>query len=123
MDKQSLHFALTRAAHPGRAARRAALASAATALALLLAGCSEDRVQQLEERVNLVEAKADSAEKRAKAAEAMAAQTPQIVQPDPAPINDLAAGDEDPATDVTGDGDPAAAPPPADNGKAAAAGA
>jgi hypothetical protein len=128
MDEQSPLFARSRATSQRsitrRFARRITLAATsvapAAALLLLLAGCSEDRVQQLEERVKLVEAKADSADKRSKAAEAMAADTPQIAQPEPVPQTDLASSEEDPATDVNGDGDPAAPPPPADNGKPAA---
>ena len=101
------------------AARRMALASAASAIALLLSGCDADRVSALEERVKTVEAKADAAEKRAKAAESLAVSNqPQAVsQPDPVPQNDDPSAGDFPESSGDDPGDPAVPPPMADNGK------
>ncbi|WP_421847738.1 hypothetical protein [Novosphingobium sp.] len=101
-------------------ALRVALASAATALSLLLSGCDADRVSALEERVTAVEAKADAAEKKAKAAEALAVtnQPQPISQPEPVVQNNDNPDGDDPAASVDDGGDPAPPPPPmADNGK------
>jgi hypothetical protein len=116
MDGQHPHFANLRDLIP----RRVALSSAAAALALLLAGCGDQRVDALEQRLNSVEAKADAADKRAKSAESLATQTQPIVQPDPAPQNDLDPNEQDAGDGSVPDGgDPDVPPPPmADNGKA-----
>lgn len=118
MDAHRLSLACRPASGCPRTARRLALASAATGLALLLSGCDVDRVSALEERINQVEAKAEAAEKRAKAAQALAAtnQSQPIVQPDPAPITDDNA-DADSSDNNINDGSDAQPPPMADNGK------
>jgi len=113
MDAQTPLFTKPR----GRNPRRLALASAAAGLAFALTGCDTQRVGALEERVTAVEAKAEAADKRAKAAEALAIQTPDISQPDPAPASDLEENSDDGASspdEGSGPGDP---PPMADNGK------
>lgn len=100
------------------AVRRLALAGAAAALSLLLAGCDVDRVSALEERMTAVEAKAEAAEKKAKAAESLAAtnQPQAISQPEPIPAADNPDG-EDPGASIDDGGDAPAPPPMADNGK------
>ena len=100
-------------------ALRVALASAATALSLLLGGCDVDRVSALEERMTAVEAKADSAEKKAKAAESLAVSNqPQAVsQPEPIMQNNANPDADDPGASAEDGGDPPPPPPMADNGK------
>ncbi len=113
MDEQPPSFAKPRSSVP----RGFVLVTAAAGLALGLSGCDGPRVGVLEERLTAVEAKAESADKRAKAAEALASQTQPIMQPEPAPQNDLDANTEDgyePVNEGDGPGEP---PPMADNGK------
>lgn len=100
-------------------ALRVALASAATALSLLLGGCDVDRVSALEERMTAVEAKADAAEKKAKAAEALAVtnQPQPVSQPEPIVQNNDNPDGDDPASSIDDGGDPPPPPPMADNGK------
>jgi len=101
------------------AVRRLALAGAATALSLLLAGCDVDRVSALEERMTAVEAKAEAAEKKAKAAESLAAtnQPQAISQPEPVVQSDDNPEGDDPAASIDDGGDAGQPPPMADNGK------
>jgi hypothetical protein len=73
-------------------------AALAGVLALLLGGCTDQRIAQLEERVAAVETKADAAEKRSKAAESIAsraADSPQIVEAPPPSVDNPDAEDED----------------------------
>lgn len=101
------------------AVRRLALASAAAALSLLLAGCDVDRVSALEERMTAVEAKAEAAEKKAKAAESLAAtnQPQAISQPEPIPAAADNPDGDDPGASIDDGSDPPPPPPMADNGK------
>ncbi|WP_295531107.1 hypothetical protein [Novosphingobium sp. Chol11] len=65
--------------------------------ALLLTGCTDQRVAQLEERMAAVEIKAEAAEKRSKVAESIAsrsADSPQVVElPPPSDDNPNDEGD------------------------------
>ncbi len=72
-------------------------AAAAGVLALLLGGCTDQRMAALEERMASVETKAEAAEKRSKAAESIAsraADSPPVMELPP-PSNDNPDGDED----------------------------
>lgn len=121
MDEQHTLFATKPDIAPRtERARRIALAIAAAGIALLLCGCdNSQRVDQLEQRVNEVEAKANAADKRARTAEALAAETQPIVQPDPAPQNELDADNPDDPNGQSDSNDSDAGPPPpmADNGR------
>lgn len=86
------------AAHARGAARSPVrFAALAGVLALLLGGCTDQRIAQLEERMAAVETKADAAEKRSKAAESIAsrsADSPPVMELPP-PSNDNPDGEAD----------------------------
>ena len=67
------------------------LAALAGSIALLLGGCTDQRMAQLEERMATVETKAEAADKRSKAAESIASRsadsTPVVELPPPSDDN------------------------------------
>ncbi len=89
----------TSLAAPARPAAPASfrLVTLAGGIALLLGGCTDQRIAQLEERLAAVEIKAESADKRAKAAESLATrsvESPPVVELPP-PSDDTPDGEEE----------------------------